>query len=107
MGIALVGLGNYSTQQLGPALRHTKLCELRGVVTGDPSKGKSWSTEYGFPDNHVYSYDNFEDIGDNEAIDIIYIVLPNFLHHEYTIRALKAGKHVICEKPMANSVREC
>lgn len=101
MGIALVGLGNYSTQQLGPALRHTELCELRGVVTGDASKGKSWSTEYGFPDDHVYSYDNFEAIRDNEAIDIIYIVLPNFLHHEYTIRALKAGKHVICEKPMA------
>ena len=46
-------------------------------------------------------------ITDNADVDVVYVVLPNSMHHEYTIRAAKAGKHVICEKPMANTVKEC
>ena len=101
MGIALVGLGNYSTNQLGPALQYTQNCELKGVVTGDFQKGKAWSEKYGFPVKNIYNYENFDDLEHNDEIEIIYIVLPNFMHHEFTIRALRAGKHVICEKPMA------
>lgn len=106
LGIALVGLGNYSTNQLGPALRYTELCELKGVVTGDPAKGRSWSEQYGFSRNNIYDYQHFDNIVNNSEIDIVYVVLPNFLHHEYTIRALRAGKHVICEKPMAITVSD-
>ncbi len=106
LGIALVGLGNYSTRQLAPALQHTRHCELKGIVTGTPNKAEKWKKEYQIPDGNIYNYDTFDQIANNDAIDIIYIVLPNFLHAEYTIRAAKAGKHVICEKPMAMSVKE-
>lgn len=107
LGIALVGLGNYSTNQLAPALQQTKNCYLAGVVTGTPSKEKEWMRKYNIPQKNVYNYDNFDTIKDNPDIDIIYVVLPNSMHAEYTIRAAKAGKHVICEKPMAISAEEC
>lgn len=106
MGIALVGLGNYSTHQLGPALQHTQHCYLAGIVTGTPEKEEKWMKEYNIPKKNVYNYDTFDRIADNPDIDIIYIVLPNFMHAEYTIRAAKTGKHVICEKPMAMNVAE-
>ena len=107
LGIALVGLGQYSNEQLAPALQETKHCKLTGIVTGNPSKAEEWKKKYGIPDGNCYSYENFDTIKDNQDIDIVYIVLPNSMHAEYTIRAARAGKHVICEKPMAVSVREC
>lgn len=107
LGVALVGLGSYSTNQLAPALQQTKSCRLTGIVTGSPEKIPVWQRQYGIPDKNVYNYDNFDTIKDNPDIDIIYIVLPNGLHAEYTVRAAQAGKHVICEKPMAVSVSEC
>jgi predicted dehydrogenase len=107
LGIALVGLGSYSTQQLAPALQQTKKCKLRGIVTGTPDKAKKWKEKYALPEQNIYNYENFDSIKDNKDIDIVYVVLPNSMHAEYTIRAAKAGKHVICEKPMAVSVKEC
>lgn len=107
LGIALVGLGSYSTNQLAPALQETRHCRLAGIVTGTPSKVEDWKKRYGIPQKNVYNYENFDSIKDNPDIDIVYVVLPNAMHAEYTIRAAKAGKHVICEKPMAVSVKEC
>jgi|SRR5688572_15702984 len=107
LGIALVGLGKYSEGQLAPTLKETKHCELRGIVTGSDEKARRWKEAYNLPDNNIYNYQNFDSIKDNPDIDIVYVVLPNSMHTEYTIRAAKAGKHVICEKPMAISVQEC
>ena len=107
LGIALVGLGNYSRAALKPALYQTEHVELRGIVTGTLSKAAQWSEEFGLDSTHVFNYETYDQIADNEDIDIIYIVLPNFMHAEYTIRALEAGKHVICEKPMAMNSAEC
>lgn len=107
LGVALVGLGNYATRQLGPALQHTQLCTLKGIVTGTPEKKPKWQKEYGIEERHCYTYETFDQLKDDPAIDIIYIVLPNFMHAEYTIRALEAGKHVICEKPMGMNAQEC
>lgn len=107
LGIALVGLGSYSTGQLGPALRHTKECYLAGIVTGTPSKAVAWSKKYNIPQKNIYNYQNFDEIAKNPDIDIIYVVLPVFMHKEYTIKAAQAGKHVICEKPMALNAGEC
>lgn len=107
LGIALVGLGGYATGQLAPALTQTEFCELRGIVTGTPSKIAKWVTKYNLPDTNVYNYENFDSIAENDAIDIVYVVLPNSMHAEYTIRALEAGKHVICEKPMATNYADC
>ena len=107
LGIALVGLGGYSSGQLGPALQQTRNCYLAGIVTGTPSKAKDWSARYNIPAANIYNYENFDSIANNPAIDIVYVVLPIAMHKEYTVRAAKAGKHVICEKPMAISVSEC
>jgi len=107
LGIALVGLGGYSTYQLGPALLETKHCYLAGIVTGTPAKEKVWPAKYNIPDKNIYNYNNFDNIAGNPDIDIVYVVLPIALHKEFTIRAAKAGKHVICEKPMAVSTAEC
>ena len=107
LGVALVGLGGYSSGQLAPALQKTKLCKLAGIVTGTPSKATQWKQQYQIPDQNIYDYKTFDRIADNPAIDIIYIVLPVGLHAEYVERAAKAGKHVICEKPMANTAADC
>lgn len=107
LGIALVGLGSYAGGQLAPALLETKHCHLAGIVTGTPSKEKTWAERYGIPAQNIYNYQNFDSIRDNPDIDIVYVVLPISMHKEFTIRAARAGKHVICEKPMALSVQEC
>ncbi|PWT94485.1 MAG: glucose-fructose oxidoreductase [Blastocatellia bacterium] len=107
LGIALLGLGRYSTGQLGPALRETKLCQLKGVITGHPEKGQKWAADFGFPEKNIYNYDNMDRIADNRDIDIVYVVTPPALHPEFVIRAAKAGKAVISEKPMATSVADC
>ena len=107
LGVALVGLGNYATHELAPALQETTNCYLNGIVTGTPAKIDKWKNQYNIPDKNVYNYENFDDIANNESIDVVYIVLPNSMHREFVIRAAKAGKHVFCEKPMALSVKEC
>ena len=106
-GIALVGLGSYSKGQLGPALLETKNAKLTAIVTGSPEKIPEWREKYGIAEKNVYNYENFDEIAGNKDIDIIYVVLPTGMHAEFCIRAAKAGKHVICEKPMAGTVQEC
>ena len=107
LGVALLGLGRYSTGELGPALRETKLCSLVGVITGTPAKAEKWATDYNLDPKNIYNYETMDRIADNPAIDIVYVVTPPGLHPEFTIRAAKAGKHVISEKPMATSVADC
>ncbi len=107
LGVALVGLGYYSTDLLAPALQKTDYCELRGIVTGSPEKIPVWQKKYGIKDSNVYNYENMHTIANNDDIDVIYIVLPTGLHAEYAIKAANAGKHVWCEKPMARTTKEC
>ena len=108
LGFALVGIGSLSTGQLLPALRDTtKYCKCVAFVTGHREKNLPAAQRLGISPEHVYTYENFDSIKDNPAVDVVYIVLPNSMHAEYTIRAAKAGKHVLCEKPMATSVPDC
>lgn len=107
LGIALVGLGSYAGGQLAPALSETSNCFLAGIVTGTPAKAEKWKSQYGIPESNIYDYKNFDQIKNNPDIDIVYVVLPNSMHAEYVIRAAQAGKHVICEKPMAITVEDC
>ena len=107
LGVALVGLGYYSTDLLAPALQMTDHCYLAGIVTGTPAKAERWKQQYKIPDRNIYNYENFSSLADNPAIDVIYIVLPPSMHAEYSIRAAKAGKQVWCEKPMAMTAKEC
>lgn len=107
LGVALIGLGYYSTDLLAPALQQTKNCHLAGIVTGTPSKAEEWKKKYSIPDKNIYNYDNFDDIANNPDIDVVYVVLPPSMHLEYTVRGANAGKHVWCEKPMALTEVEC
>ena len=107
LGVALVGLGYYSTDLLAPALQQTKNCYLAGIVTGTPAKAETWKKKYNIPDKNIYNYQNFDQIANNPDIDVVYVVLPPSMHREYVVRAANAGKHVWCEKPMAISVQEC
>ncbi len=107
LGVALVGLGYYSTDLLAPALQLTKNCELKGIVTGTPSKIDIWQKKYGIIDKNIYNYQNFDEIANNPDIDVIYVVLPPSMHREYTVRGANTGKHIWCEKPMAPTVVDC
>lgn len=107
IGVALVGLGYYSTDILAPALQQTEHCYLAGIVTGTPEKAEKWKQQYKIPDKNIYNYQNMNEVANNQDIDVIYIVLPPSMHAEYSIKAAEAGKHVWCEKPMAMTVAEC
>jgi predicted dehydrogenase len=107
IGFALAGLGNLSTHQIAPALQKTKFCRLAGIITGTPEKAEQWKAQYDIPDRNIYNYDTMEKMADNPDIDVVYVVTPNALHADHTIKAAKAGKHVLCEKPMEASVEKC
>ncbi|MGH8023536.1 MAG: Gfo/Idh/MocA family protein [Limisphaerales bacterium] len=107
IGFALCGLGSLSTYQLAPALQKTRYCQLTGIVTGHDYKAQHWKAQYDIPDKNIYNYDNMEDMAHNPDIDVVYVVTPNGLHAEHTIKAARAGKHVLCEKPMEVSVEKC
>ena len=107
IGFALVGLGNLAINQLMPAFARCRQARLVGLVSGRPEKAKHLAQVYGVDPKNIYTYDTYDRLADNPAIDVIYVVLPNSMHADYTIRALKAGKHVLCEKPMANTPQDC
>ncbi|MDP1027319.1 Gfo/Idh/MocA family oxidoreductase [Sphingomonas sp. KR1UV-12] len=107
LGYAIIGLGYYGLGVIIPQFRNCAHSRLAAVVSGDPAKAKRVAAEHGLPARSVYSYADFDRIRDNPDVDIVYVCLPNAMHAEYTIRAAKAGKHVLCEKPMAVSVAEC
>ncbi len=107
IGVALAGLGRYSTGRLAPGLQLTSHCELRGIVTGSPEKIPVWQERHGIPDKNVYSYETLHEIANNGDIDVVYIVTPPGVHARDAIVAAEAGKHVWCEKPMAMDEKEC
>jgi glucose-fructose oxidoreductase len=107
VGFALVGLGSLAINQLMPAFARCRHAKLVGLVSGRPEKAKHLAQVYGVDPKNIYTYETYDRLADNPAIDVIYVVLPNNMHAEFTIRALKAGKHVLCEKPMANTPEEC
>src|SRR5687768_18605473 len=87
LGVALVGLGYYSTDLLAPALQLTEKCYLAGIVTGTPAKAETWKKKYNIPDKNIYNYQNFDQIANNPDIDIVYVVLPPSMHREFVVRA--------------------
>jgi len=103
--VAIMGLGSYGSR-VAKAMLACKRAKLVGVISGTPSKITKWQSEYSIPEKNCYNYDNFDDIKDNPDIDAVYIITPNGLHCEQAIRVAKAGKHVICEKPMGVNAKE-
>jgi len=107
LGWAVVGLGSLAINQILPAFAKCEKSKVVAFVSGHRDKADKLAARYGVEAANIYNYENYDSIKDNPAIDVVYVVLPNSMHAEYTVRALKTGKHVLCEKPMANTPAEC
>src|SRR5438128_3427445 len=107
LGWAIVGLGSLSIHQILPAFAKCEKSKVVAFVSGHPDKANKLALRYGVSPKNIYNYQNYDSIKDNPDVDIIYIVLPNGMHAEYTVRGHQAGKHVLSEKPMANTPAEC
>lgn len=106
IGYAIVGLGRLSINQILPGFGQTKYCKPAALVSGDRVKARKIAAQYGIPETSIYAYNDFERLSADRAVQVIYIVLPNGMHEEYVTRGAKTGKHILCEKPMANSSAE-
>ncbi len=105
-GYAVIGLGRIAGHFM-PGVRNSSNSQITALVSGHRDKAERIANEYGISTNSIYSYEDFDRIAENKGVDAVYVALPNSMHSEYTIRAAKAGKHVLCEKPMATSVADC
>ncbi len=105
-GYAIIGLGRIASHFIA-GIHATGNSSVTALVSGHPEKALRVAMENGVPQDSIYSYESFDSIVSNKAVDAVYVALPNSMHAEYTIRAAEAGKHVLCEKPMATSVAEC
>lgn len=105
LNVALMGLGSYA-DRVAKAMLDSKRAKVTGLISGTPDKLKSWGEKYNVPEKSRYNYDNFDAIKNNPDIDAVYIITPNAQHHGQTLRVAAAGKHVICEKPMAINAKE-
>jgi predicted dehydrogenase len=104
---AVVGLGHLALEEILPALVACKKSRLVALVSGSPDKMAKVATQYGVKAENCYNYETYDQLKSNQEVDVIYIVLPNALHKDFVIRGAKAGKHILCEKPMATSSKEC
>lgn len=107
IGFAIVALGRISLEEVLPAFAECRMARPVALVSGSPEKARLVAAQYGIPETAVHGYAAFERLRDNPAVQAVYIALPNAMHHEFTLRAAAIGKHVLTEKPMANSAREC
>jgi predicted dehydrogenase len=107
VGFALCGLGSLSTHQIAPAFAKTQNCRLAGIITDTPAKAAQWQAQYHIAERNTYNYETMHRIADDPSIDVVYVVTPNALHLDYALIAAKAGKHVLCEKPMEISAERC
>jgi predicted dehydrogenase len=107
LGWAIVGLGRLSINQILPAFAKCEKSKVVAFVTGSREKGEKLAARYGVNPKNIYNYQTYDTLRDNPEVDVIYIVLPNGMHAEYTVRGAKAGKHVLSEKPMANTPKDC
>jgi predicted dehydrogenase len=103
--VAIMGLGSYGTR-VADAMKDCTKAKLVGAISGTPSKIPVWQSKYGIPEKNCYNYETYDNIKNNPDIDAVYIITPNALHKDAAIRVAKAGKHVICEKPMAINAKE-
>ena len=106
LGVAVVGIGHLALEEIIPAFGSAKHVRLAALVSGHRDIARAVQAQNGLADKSVYDYASFDTLKDDPQVDIVYIVLPNALHLEFTERAAAAGKHVLCEKPMAANVSQ-
>jgi predicted dehydrogenase len=102
---AVVGLGWIAQEVVLPAFKNTSNSELTAFVTDDPQKARELGEKYDI--GQSVDYEGYRKLLHSGSIDAVYIALPNSLHKDFTIEATQAGVHVLCEKPMADTVAEC
>ena len=105
IGYCVIGLGRIADHFMR-GVKNSSTCRITGVVSGHRDKAEKIAAQYGVPAGSIYSYEDMDRMRENKEIDAVYVALPNGMHAEYTIRSAKAGKHVLCEKPMCTSVTE-
>ncbi|HLY60499.1 MAG TPA: Gfo/Idh/MocA family oxidoreductase [Terriglobia bacterium] len=105
VGYAVVGLGRIAERAVLPAFRHSRRAKLVALVSGDEKKAARLAAKFGASD--YYSYEDYSLCLSHPHVDAVFIATSNGTHAEYSERAAAAGKHVLCEKPMANSVEDC
>jgi predicted dehydrogenase len=101
---AVVGTGWFAQDAVLPAFRNAREAELAAIFSGDPEKRKEIGDRYRVP---AFDYAEYEEQLGRGGIDAVYIVLPNSMHKEYTVKAGARGVHVLCEKPLAGNAEEC
>jgi predicted dehydrogenase len=101
---AVVGLGHLAQVAVLPGLDLSRNSKLVALVSGDPKKQTALAKRYDI--SRVYSYEQYDQCL-RDGLDAVYIVLPNHLHREFAVKALNAGVHVLCEKPMAPTEKDC
>ncbi len=107
IGYCIIGLGRISMDEFMPGVKISQNSRITGIVSGHRDKAERVAAQYGVPSDSIYSYEDMDRIAANKAIQAVYVALPNSMHAEYTVRSAKAGKHVLCEKPMATSSADC
>lgn len=105
VGYCIIGLGEIANHFMA-GIQQSEHCKITGLVSGHRDKAEQMAAKFGVPKESIYSYEDMDRMRDNKAIDAVYVALPNSMHAEYTIRSAKAGKHVLCEKPMCVTVEE-
>jgi predicted dehydrogenase len=107
IGYAIVGLGRIALEEMIPAIAQSQRSKVTALVSSHPEKAAAVARRLGLEPRHIYSYERYDELRNDRDVEAVYIALPNSLHAEYTIRAARAGKHVLCEKPMATTSRDC
>jgi predicted dehydrogenase len=105
VGYCVIGLGTIADHFMR-GVQSSPNSQITGLVSGHRDKAERIAAQYGVPKSSIYSYEEMDRFRDNKTIDAVYVALPNSMHAEYTIRSAKAGKHVLCEKPMSTTVKE-
>jgi predicted dehydrogenase len=106
IGYAVIGLGRIADHFMR-GVAQSQHSKITALVSGHRDKAERIAQQYGVPTSSIYNYEDMDRFRDNKSVDAVYVALPNSMHAEYTIRSAKAGKHVLCEKPMATTVDEC
>lgn len=105
VGYAVVGLGSIAEISVLPAFRNCKKSKLVALVSHDLTRAKQLGSKFGVKES--YSYDNYDQCLAHPEVDAVFVASVNGAHAEQTLRAAAAGKHVLCEKPLANTVGDC
>ena len=107
VGYAVVGLGSIAETSVLPAFRHSKKCRLAALVSHDRKRARQLGAKFGVNVKDCYAYENYDQCLNHPGVDAVFVASINGAHAEQTIRAAAAGKHVLCEKPLGNTVEEC